>query len=920
MPTLPVVRLVDDHLELSYTAPNATTGISRMAELPPDAEKLFGEWIGEYAGLARDRRNPGELAKLGTRMLGSLPQVAEFLDTLIEEEDLVPLLVEFAISRTDERPLASAFLDAPWELLATKGIHLAEKMRVKFCPVRRIGKARSPEPPSPYRLNIVFMAASPREHDNLNFEDEEVALLTATQHMGLDFTCEESGTLPLLAKRVADEHPDVVHLTCHGALHPKPILVLEDDFGGRANATPGDLLGALPQPLPRLLFSSACETAQADASLIPLTKHLLYAGAPAALGWAAPVLDNEATQLAAELYRRLAAGEALPTALAGARFALLTSEESAARTGIPDRSKDWHLARLYLGPAGGGPLATPNGSIRHANRGSAVRQFLDERGEVAIASQQEFVGRRRAIQDILREFRAERPDHAGVLIRGFGGQGKSSLAGRIAHRLEESHRPIVVYGGKERLERYGADAILGRFLDAYAGAEGIEAYRSRVGEVRHNPSALEGVLRNLLETICSQKQGKTLPALLIIDDFEKLLVDHSIGDHTVLADYRQTMSAIIRAFANSNTQSRLLITSRYLFTLPDGDRDLASKLLDLPLPPMPERDSRKQFFAKLRVTSQQKRPPPTEITRERFRALLDVSQGVPRLQDILFTLALEDAQKCDACLAQMRAYRDQGTAPDAQALRDLFADLTLDALLALLTPDQREVLRTSTLFELPVPQPVMEALIAQTLPDVDATTVQTVRHRLTALALWDTYEDLHNFHTDAHALHPLLRPRVGTLTSEEKHRLATALTLPLFDAWGGESGLRPDLMHSEIARLALLGEHAQPLTYTAAYHLRHLAEHFEYRRAAQDAMSAIHLLDAASIPPLSVSPAPCHRSQSAGWRCNECPSAPCSCLADHRHGTHTHHRFRYTWPCCSPRYPCTRPRSRGPDRRSAQAP
>ena len=44
------------------------------------------------------------------------------------------------------------------------------------------------------------------------------------------------------------------------------------------------------------------------------------------------------------------------------------------------------------------------------------------------------------------------------------------------------------------------------------------------------------------------------------------------------------------------TDSRLLLTSRYLFTLPDGDRDLADRLYSLQLPPMDGASARKQVL------------------------------------------------------------------------------------------------------------------------------------------------------------------------------------------------------------------------------------------------------------------------------------------------------------------------------------
>ena len=48
------------------------------------------------------------------------------------------------------------------------------------------------------------------------------------------------------------------------------------------------------------------------------------------------------------------------------------------------------MARLYLGPRGGGELATAGGAARHVHAGQALKRFLDEKGqEVPVAGERE---------------------------------------------------------------------------------------------------------------------------------------------------------------------------------------------------------------------------------------------------------------------------------------------------------------------------------------------------------------------------------------------------------------------------------------------------------------------------------------------------------------------------------------------------
>jgi len=123
---------------------------------------------------------------------------------------------------------------------------------------------------------------------------------------------------------------------------------------------------------PWLLFVSACLTATgADATghLPPskgrkgdpdlggkdglvahsLATALVAAGMSAVIGWDGSVDDRAATLFATRLYQDLARQGDLAEAAGDARRTLLKSAEPVVRA-------DWHLARLWLGPARGGPV------------------------------------------------------------------------------------------------------------------------------------------------------------------------------------------------------------------------------------------------------------------------------------------------------------------------------------------------------------------------------------------------------------------------------------------------------------------------------------------------------------------------------------------------------------------------------------
>jgi hypothetical protein len=176
-----------------------------------------------------------------------------------------------------------------------------------------------------------------------------------------------------------------------------------------------------------------------------LATALVTAGVPAVLGWDGSVVDHAATLFAERMYKALADRADLAVAVGDARRALLESDE-------PTVWADWHLARLWLGSSGGGPLVAGNRkrSLVTATRGT--KTFLDiAQRQVPVAAPEMFVGRRPELQQAPRALRAG--EKAGVLLHGQGRLGKSSLAARIADRLPD-HAVAVVFGD------FGLDCFL----------------------------------------------------------------------------------------------------------------------------------------------------------------------------------------------------------------------------------------------------------------------------------------------------------------------------------------------------------------------------------------------------------------------------------------------------------------------------
>jgi tetratricopeptide (TPR) repeat protein len=189
----------------------------------------------------------------------------------------------------------------------------------------------------------------------------------------------------------------------------------------------------------------------------------------------------------------------------------------------------------------------------------------------------------------------------------------------------------------------------------------------------------------------------------------------------------------------------------------------------------------------------------------------------------------------------METFQKSGTLPSDEKVAKFLENLAIQSLLALLTPNQRDLLRAATLFNLPVPVPVFQKLTAAaTQKDIE---------RLVALGLCEVYEDLYNPEEEALAINNIVRPYAGSLNDDEQKAVSSRVVSSLFDLWGVESGSAHRsylsyLLDFEMTRLALLASDPQVLACTGANTLRGLEARFGYQTAAVAAKQIMSVLDA----------------------------------------------------------------------------
>ncbi|NOY26563.1 MAG: CHAT domain-containing protein [Oligoflexia bacterium] len=768
-----------------------------------DADRaILDDLLNRYQAALGLPPHPGQLPDIGDALFRWLDGDQGWGQLVVQEAAGEVLEIQAAATE-------SALLDAPWELLRQPGqpwcgppledpAFLVRSRNT--CPVRRVlGKSAKARAPSPHALSVLFMAASPQGQDRLAFEAEEVAISRAVGRLPLDLVVEETGDPTELGTRLAGLAPvDVLHLSCHGRGGADPVLLLEDEQGKARPTTAAQLrtaLGANARGL-GLCVVSACETA-ASSPLGSLVRSLVAEDLPAVLGWAASVGDHEATCFAAALYRHLAAGSSLGQALGEAR-----------RTHVQDlpHGTEWHLPRLYLGPAAPQAELSRRNGRRRFDGGAAQSRFLGENRNVPVARPDQFVGRRRALQRCIRAL--QDGDHVGVLLHGVGQQGKSSLAARIADRLcasEHRYRVVVCHG---RLE-----------LDARSVLETVNAV---VGDAAWGDRWRQQWETDPLPTLepALRAAVREHRLLLVLDDLEQVL-DPQRKPVVPRKNFGSVLGAILRAFSDADSLGRLVITSRFDFALP-------GQVLTQPLHQLLYTESLRALRDSERARLEQGAGADATL-RSRCLAL---GRGNPGLTTRLLLLAEQAPDSVTQVLDQLDDADISGISEPKIIV--FFQQVALDAVLALLDPADRSLALAASLFQAPVPRAVLSALAPVVQVDKPATHID----RLLALGVCEARHDSARSDQPELYLSDLLRPLLGDLDPAIAAELRPVAITALQRTWG-LNGLPPTAT-LELYRLALAAQDGDVLVTLAKPALRLLeASHQTKDAAAQGAGAAV---------------------------------------------------------------------------------
>lgn len=596
-------------------------------------------------------------------------------------------------------------LNLPWELLLPPegeilGINPLFRIRRYPSSTKQMATFSGDLRSRPLRL--LFMACSPSDQPTLDYEKEEEALFRAIYGQDVAFDSCDLGTFEELKEKVSEFKPHIVHLTGHGAVLDGAGHFAFEKEDGTADLVPSEELRRfLAGSGVQCVFVSGCHSGQAPReALNGICQSLVGAEVPLALGWAASIADDLATNFARTFYKTLKDAQPVDRAL------LLSRQEawSACRErGDPS----WTLPVIYS--------ATKQAQIFDPSKPpeALTRQnmVLDALPGMKEGYAEHFVGRRREQQRFLPALR--RGDLQVLIITGMGGSGKSTLATRLVRRLEtDGFVPIPVPSSKEN--PLNSACLLQALGDAFrkAGRKHKAQGNTQKGDelaflVDDLNNANQTVESRLHDAVAALNEGRFL---LLLDNFETNLdeEDRHILDVEISGFYRYLLDQL-------SGGSRAIVTTRY----PPSDVPA--------LPPRVHREDLADFpessFLKImqRDPEVERRSRSGELPMTLLRELYRKFGGTPRfLLQIREVIKEMDAKSLKAELAhvELPAETEPG---ELQRLQDkYFGEIFAERLYGYLSPESQKALCRLAVYSVPVTIEGLAAASGETPGNVQA--------------------------------------------------------------------------------------------------------------------------------------------------------------------------------------------------------
>jgi tetratricopeptide (TPR) repeat protein/DNA polymerase III delta prime subunit len=431
------------YLEKYYLWPTAF-----FTERARDIEKQLPQWGQQLYGAATAAQSAREL-------------LADWQQTHQDVERRFSIYVDSRAlegSSADEQKAAheagNALLALPWELMHDGRGFLfqgANPVRVRRClPKQHTEKAVTS------KLPIRILLVSPRPEDKLAaYIDHRISarpLVEAVEELGelAELTALDPPTLPALRQALQRAREvncpfDIIHFDGHGVYDRQRglgALCFEDPKDGdkpekRASALVGaDELGALVREhrIP-LVFLEACQSAAEAQPEASVAVKLLDEGVTSIVAMTHSVLVETARRFVTAFYRTLAEGRRVGTAMLEGQHALYNEPFRFRVMGAGElRLQDWFVPVLYQ----------EEHDLQLITRllPEQVKALAERRRRLSLGALPEpphgFVGRSRELLKLQRLLGQTQQRY--LVVRGRGGEGKTTLAAELARWLVRTCR------------------------------------------------------------------------------------------------------------------------------------------------------------------------------------------------------------------------------------------------------------------------------------------------------------------------------------------------------------------------------------------------------------------------------------------------------------------------------------------------
>ena len=606
------------------------------------------------------------------------------------------------------RSTSAAILNLPWELLRPDGGEALGSdarwaiRRVPFVDsLLEIGPAASELPAGP--LRVLLMASAPLSQVELDFEREEELLLRALWRNGQEVVVDtgDMGSFAELRERINVFRPHIVHLSGHGtAQSAEASFAFEDERGQSDPRSASAIAQLFAASSVQCVFISACQAGKApeQSALGGLAAGLVNHGTPLVIGWTASVLDDVATDVAASFYGAVASGQV------SVDRALTTARQDVRVECDKQGDPSWSLPVLYAGSR----QALVFDPARRV-QGNRASLNLDALPGMQAGSAEHFLGRRREQQALLPSLRSG--DLQAVVLTGLGGAGKSTLATRLARKLQaDGWKPLAVPSSTEKPLSTGL--LLQTLGEAFLKA-GLREAHAQLAEADF-PVATR---LHLAVSVLNDHRF-----VLVLDNLESNLDEGSrrFLDEDLGAFYSYLLTNLVG-------QSRLIVTSRYL---PSELTTLPLKVREYQLSEFSEAAFLKFLWREPRVEQRYRRGElPIELLRRLYRVLGGTPRFLDQIREVLIDLpAVELAGELDQVEVPLADAKDPSR---LQAVRDRYCEtIFTERLYGRLSEAEQRMLAQVAVFGLPM---TLEGLAAVT--NTGEATVRSATGHWRALAL-----------------------------------------------------------------------------------------------------------------------------------------------------------------------------------------